>query len=535
MTDSIHIAESMRCDIGLGLNNLIAKGLYECVQDTPSRASTKEQTAQRSLPADEPKYRIWPSSRNHSVGTISEYDRIAALVAGRSSSATGFRSDKVSRMMLLDPPKPRSTQPIQTRRRAPVQDLKTMTTVQEGCMDSPTLPRQPQIRPTPRQSMRDRSVSEPCDSIEIAKPAPTTTTTKEAIKIKVKADLTTLPATVYSATDDCQPPSYERVQRESRITSFLAPLVIPDFGGLSDDFMLLGPQSFLQDTDIPPPVPPKSPKMNRSATPPNKFNTSHTNTSSATLVNSSRSPTPNTPQDSKTSPAWERTRKRPDDSRRISVCQTKSKAVIPRRTPSGYRQREQLGVRNSTLIQRHDISVVQETLLDDASPMEALSGADIIALSKELRDLEESCDHLRRTHNSLRASRRTLRSRMITYLKSPRVSAFKRKNILRREEALAELEVSIDDIVHKLEQAEARRTRIRQKLLQYASTSISQRKPSIITIGGRHTPPQSPGSPHQRGLRKKMEPTDSAESSYDATIESLLSDIERMILPPVPA
>lgn len=85
--------------------------------------------------------------------------------------------------------------------------------------------------------------------------------------------------------------------------------------------------------------------------------------------------------------------------------------------------------------------------------------------------------------------------------------------MLKQEEALAELDASIDDWVCKLEQAENRRTRVRQKLLEHvaaaatlpnaataiASESLQQamgiRPPPLIGVAEISTPPRSPTKP----------------------------------------
>lgn len=109
------------------------------------------------------------------------------------------------------------------------------------------------------------------------------------------------------------------------------------------------------------------------------------------------------------------------------------------------------------------------------------------------------------------------------------MSAFSRKSILKREEALAELELSIDDVVFKLEQAENRRTRVRQKLLEHIAAALTLKRGGAFSIKsqGHDTPPASPESP-QKGLRKRS-PIESLEISYDATIQGLLTDIERLV------
>ncbi|OAX82815.1 hypothetical protein ACJ72_02834 [Emergomyces africanus] len=54
-----------------------------------------------------------------------------------------------------------------------------------------------------------------------------------------------------------------------------------------------------------------------------------------------------------------------------------------------------------------------------------------------------------------------------------RVSKFSREGILKQEEALSELDRSIDEWVCKLEHAENRRIRIRQKLLEHMAGAMT--------------------------------------------------------------
>lgn len=80
--------------------------------------------------------------------------------------------------------------------------------------------------------------------------------------------------------------------------------------------------------------------------------------------------------------------------------------------------------------------------------------------------------------------------------------------MLKQEEALAELDASIDDWVNKLERAENRRTRVRQKLLEHVAAAAylsvnspvacnNAYVPSVVcnaasSIGNISTPPRSP-------------------------------------------
>jgi Up-regulated During Septation len=184
---------------------------------------------------------------------------------------------------------------------------------------------------------------------------------------------------------------------------------------------------------------------------------------------------------------------------------------------------------------------------------------DVTALSRELRQLDERCDYLRRTHNSLRSGRRSLHSRMITYLKAPRIAQFSRESILKQEEALAELDVSIDDWVNKLEQAENRRTRVRQKLLEHVAaaltlqlspsmdnkpafqqTNLEYSKTNSLSIG-QDTPPASPEQEAQSGQdilmteeseeisKRNRHDVESIKIYADSNVyvHSLLTDVEQ--------
>ena len=107
------------------------------------------------------------------------------------------------------------------------------------------------------------------------------------------------------------------------------------------------------------------------------------------------------------------------------------------------------------------------------------------------------------------------------------MATFSRKTILKREEALAELEISIDEVVYKMEQAENRRTRIRQKLLEHIAAGVA---PSS-TSHEHDTPPHSPEGLHRgTGLRRKADNPEVDEMSYSASVQALLMDIDRMIV-----
>lgn len=60
------------------------------------------------------------------------------------------------------------------------------------------------------------------------------------------------------------------------------------------------------------------------------------------------------------------------------------------------------------------------------------------------------------------------------------MAKFSYESMLKQEEALAELDASIDDWVSKLEHAENRRTRVRQKLLEHVAAAATMAIPTDI-------------------------------------------------------
>lgn len=200
---------------------------------------------------------------------------------------------------------------------------------------------------------------------------------------------------------------------------------------------------------------------------------------------------------------------------------------------------------------------LRKQAIGQAQRFEVLHSKDVDALSRELRGLDERCDYLRKTHRSLRSGRRNLHERICSYLRSPRVAKFSYESILKQEEALSELDASIDDWVTKLEEAENRRTRIRQKLLEHVAAALmmepssparhnSQLTSVIRAVSGENTPPRSPtkrmGSPvfeMERVVeevscvspepiqRERMMSTQSIKIYADSDVFALLDDVEQ--------
>jgi len=119
-----------------------------------------------------------------------------------------------------------------------------------------------------------------------------------------------------------------------------------------------------------------------------------------------------------------------------------------------------------------ELAILKKQALGQASRFQVLPSHSVETLSRELRALDERCEYLRKTHRSLRSGRRNLHERICTYLRGERTAVFSRESLLKQEEALSELDNSIDDWVAKLEQAENRRTRVRQKLLEHVAAAL---------------------------------------------------------------
>lgn len=121
---------------------------------------------------------------------------------------------------------------------------------------------------------------------------------------------------------------------------------------------------------------------------------------------------------------------------------------------------------------------------------------------------------------------------MILYLKTPQLTKFSRESILKQEEALAELDVSIDEWVSKLERAEDRRNQIQQKLLQhYAAASNLPTNQTAQSIGATETtltPPMSPENSEDVYSRQRHD-VQSIKIYADSGVAALLSAIEQEI------
>ena len=149
---------------------------------------------------------------------------------------------------------------------------------------------------------------------------------------------------------------------------------------------------------------------------------------------------------------------------------------------------------------------------------------------QELRALDERCDYLRETYRSLRAGRQRLQQRMISYLRNEAIP-FSKENLIKQEEALVELDESIDDWIVKLELAENRRLRVRQKLLEHvaAAMTLNEAAPAITACT---TPPGSPRLEKiqlPEPLRTERKGVESIKVYADNQVLNLFSDIEQAV------
>lgn len=154
-----------------------------------------------------------------------------------------------------------------------------------------------------------------------------------------------------------------------------------------------------------------------------------------------------------------------------------------------------------------DKKLLHKQAYDQARSFEVLNKRDVASLSRELRALDERCDYLRKAYKPLRAGRQKLHGRMISCLRRGEAGIFSRESLLKQEEALAELDISIDEFILKLEQAENRRLRLQQKLLEHVAAAIVLNRTACGDIP-KTTPPRSPikvESSHTRAKRRDTE------------------------------
>ncbi|KAM0256288.1 hypothetical protein ACHAQJ_005053 [Trichoderma viride] len=491
------------------------------VSSTPLAALPDEKSNSRKMQQEgQGKYQLFPKGRQSPCfnnSTSVDPETAFALAMNKN----GERNEKPSATPAL---KIKVNQPnLVRRRKITIPDLGPMTTVQEFPMDSPTIPGRPPLR--------ERSISAPEDGSkqDAAPPQIYNLTLNRAIYAPPKQ------IEVKRRPMNSQPPRLPSPKQ-------LAPLVIPE----------PDTQSFTQQVQRPPlythlradSTPPLGTGVRQYLSPISSTSDGNSPLSSGSTDATSATtlPTPvSAPlmENKSTIRQWEgrcrtplsatraeegsyshghrriasesqgimhrgRPKKRAEPHKKSSSHprnseKKRSKSAEQRvfeELPQGLRP-----LKAATQMSANDLAIIHQQALGQAERFEVLQVEDVEILSKELHRLDERTEYLRRTYNSLRTGRRNFHSRICQYLRSPMQGArFSPESMLRQEEALAELDASIDDWVIKLERAENRRTRVRQKLLEHiaaaAMLSVGRETPSPVqqlpVIQDITTPPRSP-------------------------------------------
>ncbi|KAL6906995.1 Up-regulated during septation domain-containing protein [Trichoderma evansii] len=494
------------------------------VSSTPLAATPDEKSTSKKMQQDgQGKYQLFPKGRqspcfNNSTSVDPE---TAFALAMNKTSDRNDRSGATTPTLKV---KANQNQPIVRRRKATIPDLGPMTTVQEIAMDSPTIPGRPPLR--------ERSISAPEDGPkqDMVLPHVYTLTQGRAIYAPPKQ------IEVKRRPKNSNPPRLPSPKR-------LAPLVIPepDTQSFVREVQRSASYTHLRADS----TPPMSTGVRQYLSPlsSKSDNSDHLASGSTDATSATTLPTPASAPIMEKKPVikqWEprcrtplsatraeesshshghrriasesqsimhrgRPRKRAESHKKSDSHSQPSCSEKKRSKSAEQRAFEELpqGVRPlkaATQMSANDLAILRQQALGQAERFEVLQVEDVESLSKELHRLDERAEYLRRTYNSLRAGRRDLHSRICQYLRSPnRAARFSPEPLLRQEEALAELDASIDDWVHKLERAENRRTRVRQKLLEHiaaaAMLSVGRETPSPVqlpVIQDIATPPRSP-------------------------------------------
>lgn len=522
---------------------------------SPSLATLHQPTAS--------KYQLWPSAKSP-VGLPKpkeSSDKLAALSAGRSGTSL---SDTA---VLPESSLPfwQRTGSLSRRRKVSVPELgNTMTTVQEMSIDSPTIPGRPPLRKLSYEAFgHERSCS-----------APGTNWRTGPFGDAMMACVTG-PSPVQSLHANV-PLSSDLPNASGRP---LSPILSP--GATPRPYLKVQTANIDEESDLRPQVPPKSPAVERKTSPaPLILNSKASRpqlTTPASTTSGGNTPlsamdlrrSPNgsiplpTPPSAFTNPFYASSpasnRGSPRIERRDPIASQSSthnrnmseSSIMERGRPkrrNSKRERSRTvseangseippdawklpeGMRVPEAARRMsdaDKKLLHKQAYDQAGNFEVLNKRDVASLSRELRALDERCDYLRKTYKSLRAGRQKLHGRMIAYLRRGETVIFSRESLLKQEEALAELDISIDEFILKLEQAENRRLRLRQKLLEHVAAAIVL-NPSARDQVAETTPPRSPVKIDSPSRHQRKE-TESIKIYADGHVLNLFSDIEKAI------
>ncbi|KAL2126204.1 hypothetical protein VTI74DRAFT_1480 [Chaetomium olivicolor] len=511
-------------DFSFGLNNYIAKAItpQESVEPLGRASPSGDKPFAWRMQQPERKYQLFPKDRQTSTtpGKALDPEQAFALAMGQN----GERSEKTTagaglRIRIKE-------HNLIRRRKISVPELGPMTTVQEVTMDSPTIPGRPPVH--------ERSISAPGSSW---KPyyLPECTARSQTPDASLKL------GSAYRSNEELQRPVRQPLSPKS-----LTPLVIPTSHSAAPPLARQMSLGMLRSGNTPVEPPIRSARTEdspRARTPFTPLSASLTTPRSAatTTVTASTLPTPisapvSAPIEQRASPTpWDKSTNCPHvGTLNQSTCEASSTPKMEMNDPMqnvglGHRRQQsesgsimergrprkrseacgtatlkRTGSKRSKSSERRafeqlpkgwkaseavnmlsppEVASLQKQALQQASRFEVLRKEDVDSLSRELRQLDERCEYLRRTYTSLRAGRRNLHTRICQYLRSPRTAKFSHEAMLKQEEALAELDSSIDEWVNKLEQAENRRTRVRQKLLEHVAAAATLAVPTGAVVG----------------------------------------------------
>ncbi|KAL5119007.1 hypothetical protein ACEQ8H_003136 [Pleosporales sp. CAS-2024a] len=566
----------------LSLANLHQQPATAPALSTSTSTSTPTPTSATS------RYQLWPTTRSLAATQTknnTSSDKISALSVGRSSTSL---SDTA--VLLESLPFWQRSSSLARRRKVSVPELgNTMTTVQEMPSDSPTIPGRPPISQLSQEAFgHERSASAPGTNWRAGPfgDAMVSCVTGPYHGFDSQQATPAMSETPKAASKPLSPilsPIFS-VMASPTASPIASPIASPK------PLLKLDTSRFADDMELPPQVPPKSPAAERkgSPSPPFVLNSKASRTQLVTPAstisggntplsagdtrrspNAIPLPTPPTtfinpfstasPASSRGSPRIER--KDPialaasSHNRNMSESSIMNRGRPTRRGSKRQRQRAMSEAQNpgsttpdawqlpqgmrvqeaSRRMSDADKTLLHKQACDQASNFEVLSKRDVASLSRELKALDERCDYLRKTYKSLRAGRQKLHGRMIAYLRRGETVIFSRESLLKQEEALAELDVSIDEFILKLEQAENRRLRLRQKLLEHVAAAIVLSPSTIREDMAQTTPPRSPikaaTSPKATTSPAAADrnTTESIKIYADGHVLNLFSDIEKAI------
>ncbi|KAJ4297868.1 hypothetical protein N0V90_005767 [Kalmusia sp. IMI 367209] len=537
------------------------------LEKSPSIASLQSQQSTAS------KYQLWPSASSKSpVGQSRpsfSTDKLSALSMGRSP--TSLSDTAVSQETV---PFWQRSGSLARRRKVSVPELgSTMTTVQEMPIDSPTIPGRPPLRKASTEVFgHERSSSAPGTNWRVGP----------------FGDALMSCVTGPSSAQEQQPIAPSASEQPTRLdapATFgkpLSPILSP--GVNAKPALKVDTDIIQEDGELPPQVPPKSPAAEHKGSPsPLKLNSKSSRSQLTTPATATpggmtpmsafdnrRSPNVNGPLptplsaisnpfgaaspssavEHRGSPKIERRDPMASHSshnRNMSESSVMDRGRPVRRSSKRTRSRTCSEANNpdepapdnwqlpkgmrvaeaSTRMPEPERETLYKQASAQAEKFEVMNKRDVSAMSRELRALDERCDYLRKTYKSLRAGRQKLHSRMISYLKRGNTVIFSRESLLKQEEALAELDISIDEFILKLEQAENRRLRLRQKLLEHVAAALVL-NPAALRDGSETTPPRSPVKA-ESPARVERKDVESIKIYADGHVLNLFSDIEHAI------